>query len=175
VSSFTNLSVTHFGLLNVLNYITLLPVVVFFFCFFLRVVCRLCCVLFTFVYCCLCCVIRGLIRWPCGPSPHNNKLNCNTYLCESGISTLTLTKSKTRNILKTDTLNATLRVSLSPVKPRLDQIISKKLKCHINNKSIVFSFYFVSVWVYLFGHRPKFFEMTEKKLSQFGHNVRKGR
>jgi len=43
VSSFTNLSVTPFGLLNVLNYITLLPVVElhyiaaccrFFFCFF---------------------------------------------------------------------------------------------------------------------------------------------
>ena len=41
-----------FGLLNVLNYITLLPVVVFL--FFLRVVCLSCYVLFTFVYSCLC-------------------------------------------------------------------------------------------------------------------------
>jgi len=44
-----NLSVTPLGLLNVLNYITLLPLAVF-----LRVVCLLRCVLFTFVYSCLC-------------------------------------------------------------------------------------------------------------------------
>lgn len=49
-----------------------------------------------------------------------------TYLCESGFSTVTVTKSKARNSLKTDTLDATLRVSLSPIKPRLDHLISKK-------------------------------------------------
>ena len=47
-----------------------------------------------------------------------------TYLCESGFSTVTVTKSKARNSLKMDTLNATLRVSLSPIKPRLDLIMS---------------------------------------------------
>uniref|UniRef100_A0A673KQ08 HAT C-terminal dimerisation domain-containing protein n=1 Tax=Sinocyclocheilus rhinocerous TaxID=307959 RepID=A0A673KQ08_9TELE len=45
-----------------------------------------------------------------------------TYLCESGFSTVTITKSKARSKLKA-TLDATLRVSLSP---RLDLIISKK-------------------------------------------------
>ena len=40
-----------------------------------------------------------------------------TYLCESGFSTVTVTKLKARNSLKMDTLNATLRVSLSPIKP----------------------------------------------------------
>ena len=54
MSSFSNLSVSRLGLLNVLNYITLLPVVVFLFFFYLRVVRLLCCVLFTFVYSCLC-------------------------------------------------------------------------------------------------------------------------
>jgi len=54
VSSFTNLSVSRLGLLKVLNYITLLPVVVFVVFIYLRVVCLLCCVLFTFVYSCLC-------------------------------------------------------------------------------------------------------------------------
>ena len=49
-----------------------------------------------------------------------------TYLCESGFSTVTTTKSKARNSLKTDTLNATLRVSLSPIQPRIDRIISNK-------------------------------------------------
>uniref|UniRef100_A0A9J7Z8E8 DUF4371 domain-containing protein n=1 Tax=Cyprinus carpio carpio TaxID=630221 RepID=A0A9J7Z8E8_CYPCA len=48
-----------------------------------------------------------------------------TYLCESGFSTVTITKSKARSKLKA-TLNATLRVSLSPISPRLDLIISKK-------------------------------------------------
>ena len=47
-----------------------------------------------------------------------------TYLCESGFSTVTVTKSKARNSLKMDTLNASLRVSLSPIKPRLDLIMS---------------------------------------------------
>ena len=47
-----------------------------------------------------------------------------TYLCESGFSTATVTKTKTRNSLKMDTLNATFRVNLSPIKPRLDLIMS---------------------------------------------------
>ena len=49
-----------------------------------------------------------------------------TTLCESGFSTVTATKSKVRNSLKTDTLNATLRISLSPIQPRIDHIISDK-------------------------------------------------
>ncbi len=48
-----------------------------------------------------------------------------TYLCESGLSTVTTSKSKARNKLK-PTLDATLCVSLSPISPRLDLIISKK-------------------------------------------------
>jgi len=50
----------------------------------------------------------------------------NTYLCESVFSTASVTKSKAQNSLKTNILNAALRVSLSPIKPRLDLIISKK-------------------------------------------------
>jgi len=78
VSSFTNLSVSRLGLLKVLNYITLLPVVVlFFFCFFLFTRCvsfmlrfvYVCLLLFMCLLFCIYCVIRGLIRWPCGPSP----------------------------------------------------------------------------------------------------------
>jgi len=64
------------GLLNVLNYITLLPVVIFFtrcVSFMLRFV-HVCLLLFMCLLFCLCCVIRGLILRPCGPSPHNNKL-----------------------------------------------------------------------------------------------------
>ena len=38
-----------------------------------------------------------------------------TYLCESGFSTITKTKSKSRNSLKTAVLNATMRVSLFPI------------------------------------------------------------
>ena len=49
-----------------------------------------------------------------------------TYLFESGFSTVTATKSKVRNGLKTDTLNATLRMSLSPIQLRIDHIISDK-------------------------------------------------
>ena len=49
-----------------------------------------------------------------------------TYLCRSGFSTVTATKSKVRNSLKIDTLNATLRMSLSPIQPRIDHIISNK-------------------------------------------------
>ena len=47
-----------------------------------------------------------------------------TYLCESGFSTVTVTKLKAYNSLKMDTLNATLCVSLSSIKPRLDLIMS---------------------------------------------------
>ena len=54
MSCFTNLSVNPLGLLNALNYITLLPVVVFIYFVFLSVVCLLCCVLFAFVFSCLC-------------------------------------------------------------------------------------------------------------------------
>ena len=49
-----------------------------------------------------------------------------TYLCESGFSTVTTTKSKVRNSLKTDTLKATLHMSLSSIQPRIDHIISDK-------------------------------------------------
>ena len=49
-----------------------------------------------------------------------------TYLCKSGFSTVTAMKPKARNSLKTDTLNANLRVSLSPIQPRIDRIISNK-------------------------------------------------
>ena len=49
-----------------------------------------------------------------------------TYLCESGFSTVTIIKSKTRNSLKTATLNAIMLVSLSPINPKLDLIISQK-------------------------------------------------
>ena len=49
-----------------------------------------------------------------------------TYLCKLGFSTVTATKSKVRYSLKTDTLNATLRISLSPIQPRIDHIISDK-------------------------------------------------
>uniref|UniRef100_A0A8C6SPZ2 Uncharacterized protein n=1 Tax=Neogobius melanostomus TaxID=47308 RepID=A0A8C6SPZ2_9GOBI len=48
-----------------------------------------------------------------------------TYLCESGFSIVTTTKTKARNRLST-TLEATLRLSLSPIPPRLDLIISGK-------------------------------------------------
>jgi len=34
-----------------------------------------CLLLFMCRLFCLYCVIRGLIRWPCRPSPHNNKLH----------------------------------------------------------------------------------------------------
>ena len=49
-----------------------------------------------------------------------------TYPCESGFSTATATKSKVRNSLKTDTLNATLCISLCSIQPRIDHIISNK-------------------------------------------------
>ena len=49
-----------------------------------------------------------------------------TYLCESGFSAVTYTKSKERNCLNTETLDAILRVSLSPIKPRFNLIISSK-------------------------------------------------
>lgn len=48
-----------------------------------------------------------------------------TYLCDSGFSIVAVTKSKARNKLKA-ILNATLHVSLSPIPPRLDLIISQK-------------------------------------------------
>jgi len=52
-----------------------------------------------------------------------------TYLCESGFSivatTKTKDKTKTRNRLKA-TLQATLRVSLTQIPPRLDLIMSVK-------------------------------------------------
>uniref|UniRef100_A0A3Q3FIE2 DUF4371 domain-containing protein n=1 Tax=Kryptolebias marmoratus TaxID=37003 RepID=A0A3Q3FIE2_KRYMA len=48
-----------------------------------------------------------------------------TYLCESGFSIVATTKTKARNRLKA-TLEATLRVSLSPIPPRLDLIMSEK-------------------------------------------------
>uniref|UniRef100_A0A665TDI7 HAT C-terminal dimerisation domain-containing protein n=1 Tax=Echeneis naucrates TaxID=173247 RepID=A0A665TDI7_ECHNA len=48
-----------------------------------------------------------------------------TYLCESGFSILATTKTKARNRLRA-TLEATLRVSLSPIPPRLDLIVSQR-------------------------------------------------
>ncbi|XP_061598835.1 uncharacterized protein LOC133461871 isoform X3 [Cololabis saira] len=48
-----------------------------------------------------------------------------TYLCESGFSIVATTKTKARNRLRA-TLEATLRVSLSPIPPRLDLILSQK-------------------------------------------------
>lgn len=49
-----------------------------------------------------------------------------TYLCESGFSTVTATKTKSRNRLTTASLCATLRVALSPIPPRLDILISER-------------------------------------------------
>ena len=49
-----------------------------------------------------------------------------TYLCESGFSAVTYMKSKERNCLNTETLDAILLVSLSPIKPRFNLIISSK-------------------------------------------------
>ena len=49
-----------------------------------------------------------------------------TYLCESGFSTVTATKSKVRNSLKADSLNATLRMSLFPIQLPIACIISDK-------------------------------------------------
>ena len=48
-----------------------------------------------------------------------------TYLCESAFSIVTTTKTKARNRLGA-TLSATLRVSLSHIKPRLDELVAKK-------------------------------------------------
>jgi len=48
-----------------------------------------------------------------------------TYLCESGFSIVATTKTEARNRLKA-TLQAALRVSLSPIPPRLDLIMSVK-------------------------------------------------
>uniref|UniRef100_A0A3P9LFA5 HAT C-terminal dimerisation domain-containing protein n=1 Tax=Oryzias latipes TaxID=8090 RepID=A0A3P9LFA5_ORYLA len=48
-----------------------------------------------------------------------------TYLCESGFSTVATTKTKARSRLRAS-LEATLRVSLSPIPPRLDLIMSKR-------------------------------------------------
>ena len=73
-----------------------------------------------------------------------------TYLCESGFSSVTITKSKSRNSLKTATLNATMRVSLSPINPRLDLIISQKQGqvSHYRTKLLVsFMFVFVTCFV----------------------------
>uniref|UniRef100_A0A3B4Y6R1 HAT C-terminal dimerisation domain-containing protein n=1 Tax=Seriola lalandi dorsalis TaxID=1841481 RepID=A0A3B4Y6R1_SERLL len=48
-----------------------------------------------------------------------------TYLCESGFSIVATTKTKAQNRLRT-TLETTLRVSLSPIQPRLDLIVSQR-------------------------------------------------
>ena len=48
-----------------------------------------------------------------------------TYLCESGVSIVTVIKSKTRNKLKA-TWNATLRVSPSLIPQQPDVIVSQK-------------------------------------------------
>ncbi|XP_061600964.1 SCAN domain-containing protein 3-like [Cololabis saira] len=48
-----------------------------------------------------------------------------TYLCESGFSIVATTKTKAGNKLRA-TLEATLRVSLSPIPPRLDLIVSQR-------------------------------------------------
>ncbi|KAM4604703.1 SCAN domain-containing protein 3-like [Polymixia lowei] len=48
-----------------------------------------------------------------------------TYLCESGFSIVATTKTKARNRLRVS-LEATLRVSLSPIPPRLDLIMSER-------------------------------------------------
>uniref|UniRef100_A0A8C7ZJR2 Uncharacterized protein n=1 Tax=Oryzias sinensis TaxID=183150 RepID=A0A8C7ZJR2_9TELE len=48
-----------------------------------------------------------------------------TYLCESGFSTVATTKTKARSRLRAS-LEATLRVSLSPIPPRLGLIMSKR-------------------------------------------------
>uniref|UniRef100_A0A672FW69 HAT C-terminal dimerisation domain-containing protein n=1 Tax=Salarias fasciatus TaxID=181472 RepID=A0A672FW69_SALFA len=48
-----------------------------------------------------------------------------TYLCESGFSIVATTKTKSRNRLRAS-LEATLRVSLSPIPPRLDLIRSER-------------------------------------------------
>ncbi|KAK9535961.1 hypothetical protein VZT92_005790 [Zoarces viviparus] len=48
-----------------------------------------------------------------------------TYLCESGFSSVATTKTKARNRLRA-ILEATLRVSLSPIPPRLDLIVSER-------------------------------------------------
>ncbi|XP_061589540.1 SCAN domain-containing protein 3-like [Cololabis saira] len=47
-----------------------------------------------------------------------------TYLCESGFSIVATTKPKARNRLRA-TLDATLKVSLSPIPPRLDLIVAQ--------------------------------------------------
>ncbi|GFT57634.1 SCAN domain-containing protein 3 [Trichonephila clavipes] len=46
-----------------------------------------------------------------------------TYLCETGFSAVTATKSKQRNKLD---ISNTLRVSLSPITPRWDRLIATK-------------------------------------------------
>ncbi|QQP39824.1 Uncharacterized protein FKW44_003322 [Caligus rogercresseyi] len=46
-----------------------------------------------------------------------------TYLCEAGFSAVSTTKTKLRNRLD---ISNTLRVSLSPITPRWDRLISEK-------------------------------------------------
>jgi len=66
--------VSPLGLLNVLNYIAVCCRL--FYALYVFYLLRFVYVLFTFVYVpfvlFMCCVIRGLIRWPCSPSPHYN-------------------------------------------------------------------------------------------------------
>ena len=89
-----------------------------------------------------------------------------TYLCESGFSTVTITKSKSRNSLKTATLNATMRVSLSPIDPGVDLLISQKQGqvSHWRTKLLV-SFVFVFVTCFV-GRMNKF-------SVKVGHEVKK--
>uniref|UniRef100_A0A8C7WPH8 HAT C-terminal dimerisation domain-containing protein n=1 Tax=Oryzias sinensis TaxID=183150 RepID=A0A8C7WPH8_9TELE len=57
-----------------------------------------------------------------------------TYLCESGFSTVATTKTKARSRLRAS-LEATLRVSLSPIPPRLGLIMSKRQ--HLSHKILL--------------------------------------
>lgn len=48
-----------------------------------------------------------------------------TFLCESGFSTVTTTKTKARN-RQMAILKATVRISLSSIPPRLDRLVSQR-------------------------------------------------
>lgn len=51
---------------------------------------------------------------------------CTTWLCESGFSVVVATKTKARNRLSTASLEANMRVALSPITPRIDRLIKDK-------------------------------------------------
>ena len=54
-----------------------------------------------------------------------------TYLCESGFSVVTATKTKERNRLKAN-LSSALRVGLSRMTPRIDSLVSAK-QAHVSH------------------------------------------